>query len=79
MWARACTPVPITARSAAPGRASTSVASTDTAAVRISVIAEPFSSARGSPVWPSNIMTVPRWVSSPRSALAGLMVMALKP
>ena len=59
MCALACTPVPMTASSAASGLASSSVATTETAAVRISVTAEAFSSATGSPVSPLDSSTTP--------------------
>ena len=77
--ARACTPVPMTASTAASGLASRAVATTDIAAVLISVTAEAFSSASGSPVRPLDSSTTPWWVSRPAAGFAAVMQMALSP
>ncbi len=57
--------------SRASSRASNRVATAETAAVRIAVIAEAFISARTSPVSPSKSVTVPWCASSPRFGLSG--------
>ena len=57
--ARAWTPVPMMASSVASARASSSVATADTAAVRISVTAEALSMASGSPVCALDSSTTP--------------------
>ena len=53
------------------GRASSRVATAETAAVRIAVIAPAFTSARVAPVSPSKSATKPWWLSSPRAAFPG--------
>ena len=58
-------------------RASSRVASADTAAVRISVIADASRIALGTPVSPSKSVTVPWWASRPRLGLPGKMQTAL--
>lgn len=65
------------ASSVASGRASSSVATADTAAVRISVTAEAFSSASGKPVPALDSSTTPWWESSPRAGLPGMTQIAL--
>ncbi len=57
--ARACTPVPMMASSAARGLASSSVATAEVAAVLISVTADALTRASGSPVCTSNSSTPP--------------------
>ena len=79
MCALACTPVPMTASSSASARASRSVATTETAAVRISVTAEAFSSATGSPVPPLDSSTTPWCVSRPTAGFDGVMQIAFSP
>ena len=64
-------PEPTIASSVASSRASSLVATPETAAVRIAVIADAFISARTSPVSPENSVTVPWCGSSPRAALSG--------
>ena len=59
-----------------PGRASARVATAETAAVRISVIADAFSSARSCPVSPSWRRTAPWWASSPRAGLPGAITIS---
>src|SRR6266540_7024943 len=58
-WLRAWVPAPTIARSRASGAASAWVATAETAAVRISVIAAASSTAVGTPVSRSNMVTVP--------------------
>ena len=57
--------------SVASSRASSLVATAETAAVRIAVTADAFITARTSPVVPENRVTVPWWASSPRVGLSG--------
>ena len=73
---RAWTPPPRIATTLAPGRASARVATADTAAVRISVIADAFRSARSSPVSPSWSRTAPWCASSPRAGLPGAITIS---
>ena len=77
--ARPWTPVPMMASSAAPGRASRPVATAETAAVRISVIADAFTSASGSPVSAANSSTAPWCASLPMAGLPGVMQSAFSP
>ena len=56
-----------------PARASSRVATAETAAVRIAVIAPAFMIARVAPVSPSKSATKPWWLSSPRAAFPGTM------
>ena len=67
------------ARSPASSRASTRVATAETAAVRIAVTSEAFRSARSSPVSPSNSIRAPWWLSRPRSTLPGNTPIDFKP
>src|SRR6266536_3439719 len=78
-WLRAWVPAPTIARSRASEAASARVATADTAPVRISVIAAASSTAVGTPVWGSNMVTVPWWVSRPRAGFPGWMVTVLIP
>ena len=73
------TPVPTMASSAAPGRASSPVATAETAAVRISVTADALTMASGSPVSAANSSTPPWCVSLPTAGLPGVMTSALSP
>ena len=77
--ARPCTPVPMMASSAAPGLASRSVATAETAAVLTSVIADALISASGSPVCTSNSSTPPWCASLPTAGLRGVMTSAFSP
>ncbi len=81
--ARACacawTPVPTIASSAAPGLASRPVATAEVAAVRISVTADAFTSASGSPVSAANSRTAPWCASLPMAGLPGVTQIALRP
>ncbi len=77
--ARAWTPVPMIASSAAPGLASRPVATAEVAAVRISVTADAFTSASGSPVSAANSSTPPWCESLPRAGLPGVTQIALRP
>ena len=62
----------------ASSRASARVAAAVVAAVRISVTAEAFRIAVGTPLTPSNATTTPWWASSPRSrGFAGVTTIAL--
>ena len=63
--------------SARPRAPSSRVASADTAAVRISVIADASRIELGTPVSPSKSVTVPWWASRPRLGLPGKMQTAL--
>ena len=76
---RACTPVPMMASSAASARASSSVATADTAAVRISVTADALSSASGSPVCALDSSTTPWCESRPLAGLPPKMQIAFRP
>ncbi len=78
-WVRACTPAPRMASSPASGRASRSVATPDTAAVRIAVMAAPSMRALRRPVSASKSSTAPWWVSMPRLALPGKTDTAFMP
>ncbi len=78
-WALPWTPAPRIASTRASGLASARVATAVTAAVRISVTAEALRIAVGMPVSPSNSVTVPWWVSSPRDGLLGIRHSALSP
>ena len=62
---------------AASSRASSRVATAVTAAVRISVTAEASRIAVGTPVSPSNSVTIPWCASSPRAGLPGIRQIAL--
>ena len=64
------------ATSAAPGRASRSVATAEVAAVLISVTADALTSARGSPVRASNSSTPPWCASLPTDGLPGVITSA---
>ncbi len=63
----------------ASGRASSRVATTEAAAVRISVSADALMSACGSPVSGLDSSTTPWWASFPRPGLPGKMQIALRP
>jgi hypothetical protein len=63
----------------ASGRASASVATADTAAVRISVTAEGLAIASGCPVRPSNSSTAPWCESRPIAVLPGCTHTAFSP
>ena len=67
----ACTPAPRIASVCASSRASSFVATAETAAVRMAVIAEAFMTASSSPVSPLCRSTAPRCVSRPRAGLPG--------
>ena len=77
--ARPCTPVPMMASSAAPGLASRSVATAETAAVLTSVMADALISASGSPVRTSDSSTPPWCASLPTAGLPGVMTSAFSP
>ena len=70
--------MPITATRLAPARASCRVATTDAAAVRISVSADALITASGSPVCALDSSTTPWWASSPAAGLPGMMQIALR-
>ena len=63
----------------ASSRASSFVASAETAAVRMAVMAEAFMMASGSPVSPLCRITAPRWVSRPRAGLPGKRQISFSP
>ena len=67
------------ASTSASGLASASVATTDTAVVRILVTADAFSTASGSPVCVLDSSTMPWWVSSPAAGLPAMMHSAFRP
>ncbi len=67
------------ASSAGPGRASSPVATADTAAVRISVTADALTIASGSPVSAANSSTPPWCASLPIAGLPGVMQIAFSP
>ncbi len=75
----AWTPVPMIASTSASGLARASVATAETAAVLISVTAEAFSTASGSPVCGLDSSTTPWWLSRPAAGLPGMMQIALSP
>ena len=74
---RAWTPAPRIASDVESSRASARVAEAVTAAVRISVIADASRIAVGTPVSPSNRVTIPWWASRPRAGLARIRQIAL--
>jgi hypothetical protein len=67
------------ARLPASSRASKSVATPDTAAVRIDVIAEAFIMARSSPVSALKSSTPPWWASLPLAGFPGMTQIAFNP
>ncbi len=67
------------ARTSASGAASSEVATAETAAVLISVTAEAFSTATGSPVRELDSSTMPWWLSRPTAGLPGVMQIAFSP
>ena len=69
VWA--CVPAPMMARSPASGRASRSVTSPLTAAVRMAVTAVASTMARSRPRWVSKNSTTPWWESNSVPKLAG--------
>ena len=66
-----CTPAPMMASVCAFSRASSFVATAETAAVRMAVIADAFMTASNWPFSPSCSSTAPRCVSRPRGGIAG--------
>ena len=78
-WVWACVPAPMMARSEALGRASRSVATPLTAAVRMAVIEVASTMARSRPRSVSKTSTTPWWVSYSLPKLAGKAAITLTP